>query len=258
MANGIQTVFHNSFEGRTGFEMKQGSRPWHMLLILSKGSFSYTLSGKEYTVEQDEIAFFPQHADFERKVLSPIDFHQFGFFLQKDAPFEVPESGKLNLPKPQVQAILRSLEQATLYCAHDEKAVYDHILTHILMEHTLFSAHRTRTPVKQESDVAGAIQYMTEHIGEKISMEALAEKLHLSYVGLCRKFKRSMHCSPSDFLIRLRMQYAKQLILDEQKSISEIAELCGYQNAYYFSNAFKKQFHVSPSQYRKKQKQRLR
>jgi AraC-like DNA-binding protein len=60
-----------------------------------------------------------------------------------------------------------------------------------------------------------------------------------------------MGCSLSDFLIGLRMQRAKYLLLESPARINEIAALCGYRNAYYFSNAFKKHFGVSPLRYRR-------
>ena len=253
----LRTVFHNRFSARTDFEMRQGSRPWHMLLILSEGSFSYTVGSKQYTVEKNEIAFFPAHTHFERQILSPIDFHQFGFFLTDDMSFlTLPEAGKLKLPPKHVRAVIELLDCAVRFYPHDEEAVYDHLLYHILLEHTLFSAEQNRPPLQSDNDIAEAIQYMTEHIGEKISIRTLADHLHLSHVGLVWKFRQKMNCTPSDFLIRLRMQYAKQLLLDGDKQIREIAELCGSRNAYYFSNAFKQHFHMSPSDYRKSRTKR--
>jgi len=61
-----------------------------------------------------------------------------------------------------------------------------------------------------------------------------------------------MGCTPSEFLIQIRMRHAKHLLLQGKKRINEIAILCGYNNAYYFSNAFKKVYHVPPSKYREK------
>ena len=53
-------------------------------------------------------------------------------------------------------------------------------------------------------------------------------------------------------LIGIRIRHAKQLLIGTAHPISEIAAAVGFENCYYFSNAFKKQTGLSPSDYRKK------
>ena len=55
--------------------------------------------------------------------------------------------------------------------------------------------------------------------------------------------------SPVRFVTKMRIDYAKELLAANRRSVSEIAEMCGFSNAYYFSNVFKKQTGFSPSQY---------
>ena len=67
---------------------------------------------------------------------------------------------------------------------------------------------------------------------------------------LARIFKKVMNITPTEAIIEARLQRAKELLLTSQRSISEIADLCGYQNAFYFSNQFKKKLGVSPLKFR--------
>ena len=103
---------------------------------------------------------------------------------------------------------------------------------------------------KKSAEVRSGFPKTENPIAEKINTEELAALLHLSRVGLIMKFKKHMGCTPADFLIRLRMQYAKHLLLEGNTPINEIARLCGYHNAYYFSNAFKHIYRSSPLHYR--------
>ena len=63
-------------------------------------------------------------------------------------------------------------------------------------------------------------------------------------------FRKVYHMTPNQALNKLRMEYASELILTGQYKISEIADACGYENVYYFSNLFKKHFGVCPSAYK--------
>ena len=53
----------------------------------------------------------------------------------------------------------------------------------------------------------------------------------------------------SDDELKGMIDYAKELLVTNHQSVAKIAEMCGFSNTYYFSNVFKKQTGVSPSQY---------
>ncbi len=71
----------------------------------------------------------------------------------------------------------------------------------------------------------------------------------LEYAYFSKLFKNTFKMSPVRFVTKMRIDYAKELLVTNRRSISEIAEMCGFSNAYYFSNVFKKQTGFSPSQY---------
>ncbi len=66
-----------------------------------------------------------------------------------------------------------------------------------------------------------------------------------------KMFRQQLDCTPTQYLKQIRIQLAKQLLLQasEQLSISEIAERCGYRDPYYFSRVFRSITGVSPSQF---------
>ena len=249
--NEIKLVFHNRFTARTAFEMESGSRPWHIALLLTEGSFSCRIGDQDFDIQKDEITFFPKNTFFERRVTSPIGFHQFGFVFCSENT-QPPVAGKLALPPHHIRSLAETLDRLSESSRSDTKMLYTRVLSHILFEHAVWDCPKQKSGAEQDPDVAYAVRYMTEHLQEPIRVEALARTLHISRIGLLGKFKKHMGCTLSDFLIGLRMRHAKYLLLESQARISEIAPLCGYQNAYYFSNAFKKAYGCSPTEYRQR------
>ena len=60
-----------------------------------------------------------------------------------------------------------------------------------------------------------------------------------------------LNTTPSRYLSILRLRHAKQLLLHYPYSITEISEMCGYSNPYYFTNAFRGYTGMSPTDFRK-------
>jgi AraC-like DNA-binding protein len=82
------------------------------------------------------------------------------------------------------------------------------------------------------------------------SQKELAQLVAMNESKLRREFKEYFATTIHDYVVRLRMQYARQLLLEQRKSIQEAAELTGFNHQNNFSTAFKKYFGISPSDVR--------
>lgn len=93
--------------------------------------------------------------------------------------------------------------------------------------------------------------YLEEHFAEKISLDQIAENMYLSPFYISKIFKSEIGESPIHYLIRMRMEKAKELLENNPVlPVSEVADLVGYEDVYYFSKLFKKAYGVSPSKAR--------
>lgn len=84
---------------------------------------------------------------------------------------------------------------------------------------------------------------------KNFSLQSIARELHISYGYLSGQFTRFYHQSLKAYLIEVRMKRAKELILQRNMKIYEVAEEVGYSDSRYFSDAFRKHFGVSPTDY---------
>ena len=86
--------------------------------------------------------------------------------------------------------------------------------------------------------------------GKKITLENLTEIFSMGKHTLIREFRKKTGSSPVAYMIRLRLQYAGQLLLLSDMSIREIADTCGYSSASFFISDFKKHTGFTPGEYR--------
>ncbi|GBF76919.1 hypothetical protein PA598K_05433 [Paenibacillus sp. 598K] len=106
-------------------------------------------------------------------------------------------------------------------------------------------------PISPAQQVTMAMEYMLEHYANSLTLESLAAAMQLSPGHLSNRFKQILNRGPIDCLIRLRMEKARKLLEETMLPLRSIASSVGYQDVYYFSKAFKKQFGCSPSAYRR-------
>lgn len=94
-------------------------------------------------------------------------------------------------------------------------------------------------------------QYISEHSHQDISLDVLAQRVNLSPIYISKMFKEKLGINYIDFLTECRIEKAKKLMQDPERSLKEITFEIGYNEPNYFSKVFKKMCGVSPKEYRK-------
>jgi AraC family transcriptional regulator len=95
------------------------------------------------------------------------------------------------------------------------------------------------------------IDFMNANLERKVSLKELADVASLSQSHLSRLFKTQTEMSPGEYLIRLRMERARQHLATSLLSIKQVMAKVGYYNKSHFARQFRRCFHLSPSEYRK-------
>ena len=96
------------------------------------------------------------------------------------------------------------------------------------------------------------ITYIGQHYAEKINLADLAAELNLSQGTCCRNFKTAMHCTIFEYIMNYRITKSAKMLLTTDDSINEITYKCGFSNASYFIEQFKKKTKMTPYTYRQK------
>ena len=104
----------------------------------------------------------------------------------------------------------------------------------------------------RDTAIVNCIRYMDAHFTDpELDIASVCAAGFISVSALQRAFAEHLGTSPRQYLIRLRMNRALQLLSQEGYSIREIALACGFTDEKYFSRAFKKIYGYSPSRLRK-------
>lgn len=102
-----------------------------------------------------------------------------------------------------------------------------------------------------QSRYSEVIDYMRMHLGEKITIDQMADITMMNRYHFIRSFRSSFGSSPYDYLTSLRISHAKNLLANTALTVSEIGSRCGFFSASRFSAAFRNSTGMTPSKYRK-------
>ena len=94
------------------------------------------------------------------------------------------------------------------------------------------------------------IDYIENHLDGKLDLETIACAVHYSKYHLHRHFTASVGMTIHDYIQRRQLTEAAKLLIFSDKSVMDIALICGYESQQAFSTAFKAMYKLPPAQYR--------
>jgi two-component system response regulator YesN len=113
--------------------------------------------------------------------------------------------------------------------------------------HTL--NHETQT-TPESKILTETCKYIQENFHKNITIKELANNVSLSPSYFLKMFKKNANTTPTEYIISIRLSNAKQLLTESNLTVAQIAELCGFNDASYFSYYFRRRFGMKPSEYR--------
>lgn len=105
-------------------------------------------------------------------------------------------------------------------------------------------------PSPRYGEVKKIITYIHENYDRHISLEEIAQQIHMSKGGCCRIFKKMLNCTISDYLTEYRLQKSIELLENTELSVTQIAYDTGFATVSYFIKRFREIKHMTPGDYR--------
>lgn len=117
-------------------------------------------------------------------------------------------------------------------------------------------AGETHMPDGISQEVYQCMNYIRSHTNEPICVDDVANHVHRSSSYIMKRFKEELGINIGAFITRCKLEEAKSLLTYSDKSLAEISNYLCFSSQSYFQNIFKKQFDLTPMQYRKKSQKR--
>lgn len=169
-------------------------------------------------------------------------------YVQKTHLLSVPKNAKVK----NEQFIYKLFSKIAKYRTYTNSLykLEQQIFLHQILLHLATQNFEAKIPqsIKIAEDT---IIFIEQNLKEDITYETLAQKFHLSSAYITRCFKNAYNCTPLEYLQKIRMETAVQLLTTTNSSIEEISEHTGYKTPSYFSKVFSDTYGTSPLKFRK-------
>lgn len=220
-------------------------KEYHVLSLRLRGKAELLHCGNVSYIDRDDVTYIPAGYDYTINSHEEEEVMVIHFLLDKCTyDFDIHHSAHNDR--------LRLLFEQLLQCWHDKPigAVYknDSLFLSIL-ETVEIQTHSTTD--ERESGIWRIVEYMKSRFSDsELSIEELAQRAGYCPSHFRRVFREVMGEAPRQYLTKLRVEYATELLKSGYYSVEEISDLCGFSNRKYFSTAYKQYTGVSPSKMR--------
>ena len=225
--------------------------------FIVKGEAEVSLNGAIHKIKAGTMVFS-----------SPVDIHSYKSINGEPISFITLHFTDLNLPD---NLSLSDRQACILSCDEELKSTFfllkkefdsEHdgytykILRNILERTVILFLRRTKSFQEKSvpEEISYAISYISKNFRFNISLAKISSLCGYSQSYFCRRFKEYLGITFNDYLTKTRLSHAKNILLSQKISITELCYECGFASTRNFSRAFSKEFGCSPSAFAKKAK----
>lgn len=144
----------------------------------------------------------------------------------------------------------QELEQVIAKAIQKRKHALENARARVILSEVSKGASPKEEQSKNAAMAEAAKQYIRENISRDLSVVEVAEHVFLNPDYLSRVFKRETGYTLKEYILKMRMGIACELLAKTSLSVSKVAMSCGYSHMAHFSQMFKKENGMTPNEYR--------
>ena len=216
-------------------------RPYASISVRINGTGEFDVGGKHVSTKRGDVLFMPANTPYRAQYL---DSEIIVVHLESCNYFEL--EGMCLKNSSQIEERFRRLLSLwnERHSVNKTKAVIYDILDRISED---------KKTVISDTEFSDCVAYINSHFSDPtLDVDRMCNHGFVSTSTLQRKFHKYFEISPKQYLIRLRMNRALDLLTADELSVREIALACGFSDEKYFSRAFREQYGCSPTQMKKR------
>jgi len=239
------------------FEIKRKTYPYHIIEIPTKGKCLFKIAAKQYELKKGSLGGFApgiaHHYKCDKN--NPME-HIFIAFTGSEAPqlFE-----KIGFNKGKVLQVLKPADIFYLAEAILKKGLEKTDISHelccsylrtLILEQSSYSAVAEKTEFASMKTYRICRKYIDRNFSTILLPSEAANQCGINVRYMSRLFKKYANITPHEYMMRLKLNKAANLLLISSMSVNDIGEMVGFEDPYHFSRNFKKFHGLSPKYYR--------
>lgn len=219
----------------------------HIIGIQISGAARHFFADREFTLSENCLYFFNQNEDYrveieEKGVCFSIHFTTFSPINVKSFCVKIKDNAS-------VIHLLSRIERQFLKFGDKNVKLFSDFYKLLGVYEDIHSA----TYHSQNEKILKAREYLVLHFKETDCITKAAEEYGVTRRRFNDIFKQSFHITPNKYIIIHKIDLAKRLLRVKELSIGDVADMCGFEDIYYFSKTFKRLTGQTAGEYRRKQ-----
>ncbi len=240
-----------TISGEAEFQERENDGPW-VTSRIRKGSFFLTAAGAPYDVRWKTLTSEPLQS-----VIVLLSVPLFEEALSDVFGSNAPHAQLRDVSAFEDSALILLMSQLKDEAARPTasplfvRGIGHAIAVHLARNYTVLGNEaKGATSALPGFKLRRITDWMAENMSEEFSLLRLADQAGMSEFHFNRLFKRATGMPPSQFQIKLRLEAARRLLRETNKSVITIANEIGYSNPSHFAQIFRKETGLSPTAYR--------
>lgn len=237
----------------------------YCLTFIEEGECTYEINDRKYFLKQGDFIIIPQNSFYKPHTNSYCKYDYFHFTAEHIGETEsvndiqhltlpngislskcffLPEYGKASDPfRKYLKSILEEKTTSSLSTERHMNVLFFNALNHL-------------SDIVNNSDkdkIAFQIyDYIIQNLCDPITLASIAQRFSYTKQHIINEFKHEYGITPTDFIIKKRLELSTEYLLETNMQISEISQKCGFNTPHYYSRKFHERFDLSPDRYRQK------
>ncbi|MCL2373396.1 MAG: AraC family transcriptional regulator [Defluviitaleaceae bacterium] len=254
------TVFDNAIPMLHYFNHRVSTPSWQIdsgvinfidLTYITGGQVVYVVDGERYAASEGDLFCIPKGAVRAAKSPNPAQFECFVANFSLHNLY----GGETTMPLPMLSSLGRDADLISSFRRLSEiwltrtpghtmraRAQFMMILQRIMsvMVYDVDTYHF-------DARIKNAIRHITERFQEPLTISEVAEAVSLNPIYFGALFKKETHTTFRDYLNRIRLNQAEDMLHTGKYNVTEVANSCGFTDVFYFSRLFKRYKGIPPS-----------
>ena len=226
------------------------SRATHCLVFFLNGTSEYCYENKKIKAEANTLLYLPKGQEYQINRDEYAECIYVNFITLNDVKYDI--FAKIYSNSAQLKELF-----VYMHNVFNTKAVgYEASIMSTLYKIISFiqaNNNSTYLPNSHYQKIAESVEYLKANFfDENITISQLAKMCGVSTRYYTKVFGVFFMCSPKKYIMDLKIDMAKKMLISTKYPIYEISETCGFSDVYYFCKTFKKATSMTPTEYRKK------